>query len=61
MYDFIESGGEKTLKPYPVGYVGAARQMIRFRKRTESGFGLEGPIKNLRGFSQTSIHLSKWL
>jgi len=41
------------LKPYPVGYGGGARQMIWFRgeEKRESGFGLEGRIKNLRGLS----------
>lgn len=59
--EFMESGREKPLKLYLVGYAGGARQMIWFRKRRESGFGLEGHIKNLRGLSQMSIHLSKWL
>lgn len=47
--EFMESDGEKPLKPYPVGLGGGARQAIWFRKKRESGFGLVGRIKNLRG------------
>lgn len=60
--EFMESCREKQLKPYPMGYDGRARQMIQFQRSRESGFGLVGRIKNLRGLSGMSIHLSKsWL
>lgn len=44
-----KAADKKTLKLNPVGYVGAARQMIWFQKRRESGFGLEGRIKKPQG------------
>ena len=40
--EFMESGREKQLKPYPMGDSSAARRMIRFQEKSESGFGPGG-------------------